>query len=116
MKSTPGLFIRESPKPPGYYPSPVCAQQLFVFAATSCGSSNLQQVLPFWATFEQNIGLVHTSSMKSLDNFIENVSLCANFFSVYQTNLKFPHIDQQDVKWTMTMNILKFHICLQAAL
>ena len=31
-------------------------EQLLASGATFCGSSNLEQILPFWATFEQNIG------------------------------------------------------------
>ena len=45
------------------------------FGTTFCGSSNLEQILPFWATFEQNIGLEHISSTKKstillIENFI----------------------------------------------
>jgi len=34
-------------------------EQLLAFGATFCGFSNLEQVLPFRAIFEQNIGLEH---------------------------------------------------------
>ena len=44
------------------------------FATTFCGSSNLEQILPFWATFEQNIGLEHISSTKK-----STISLIENF-------------------------------------
>ena len=39
-------------------------EQLLAFGATFCGFSNLEQVLPFRAIFEQNIGLEHISSTK----------------------------------------------------
>ena len=48
-------------------PSRLCSatfEQLLAFGATFCGFSNLEQVLPFRAIFEQNIGLEHTSSTK----------------------------------------------------
>ena len=46
------------------------------FGATFCGFSNLEQVLPFRATFEQNIGLEHKSSAKHKHNFVENLNSC----------------------------------------
>ena len=39
-------------------------EELLAFGATFCGFSNLEQVLPFRAIFEQNIGLKHISSTK----------------------------------------------------
>jgi len=39
-------------------------EQRLAFGATFCGFSNLEQVLPFRAIFEQNIGLEHISSTK----------------------------------------------------
>ena len=39
-------------------------EQLLAYGATFCGFSNLEQVLPFRAIFEQNIGLEHISSTK----------------------------------------------------
>ena len=47
--------------------SPLCSAtfaQLLAFGATFCGFSNLEQVLPFRAIFEQNIGFEHISSTK----------------------------------------------------
>ena len=35
-----------------------------------CGSSNHEQILPFWATYEQNIGLQHKH--EKVNYFIEN--------------------------------------------
>ena len=63
---------------------PDCARQLLAFGANFCGSSNLEQILPFWATFEQNIGLVaprfkaHIQHEK-VNDFIENFNVF-NFF------------------------------------
>jgi len=39
-------------------------EQLLAFGATFCGFTNLEQVLPVRAIFEQNIGLEHISSTK----------------------------------------------------
>ena len=39
-------------------------EQLLAFGATFCGFSDLEQVLPFRAVFEQNSGLEHISSTK----------------------------------------------------
>ena len=41
-------------------------EQLLAFGATFCGFSNLEQVLPFRAIFEQNIGFeIKTNAKKS---------------------------------------------------
>ena len=50
-------------------------EQLLAFGATFCGFSNLEQVLPFRAIFEQNIGLEHISSTK-VNDFVENLNSC----------------------------------------
>ena len=44
---------------PGGRPLPIV---LGNFWTTFCDSSNLERILPFWATFEQSIGLEHISS------------------------------------------------------
>ena len=62
-------------------------EQLLVFGATFCGFSNLEQVLPFRAIFEQNIGLEHISSTKkstiswktSIHAFIHSLEELRNF-------------------------------------
>ena len=51
-------------------------EQLLAFGATFCGFSNLEQVLPFRAFFEQNIGLEHISSTKKVNDFVENLNSC----------------------------------------
>lgn len=40
-------------------------EQLLTFKTTYCGSRNLKQVLPFWATFEQHVGLEKKSTISS---------------------------------------------------
>ena len=47
-----------------------------MFGATFCSCSNLEQVLPFRAIFEQNIGLEHISSTKKVNDFVENLNSC----------------------------------------
>ena len=39
-------------------------------------------MLPFWATFEQNIGLEHISSTKKVNDFIQNVNFLNFIFIV----------------------------------
>ena len=57
-------------------------------ATFSSGSSNLEQILPFWATFEQNIGLVaprfkaHIKHEK-VNDFIENFNVFNFFFTFF---------------------------------
>ena len=58
-------------------------EQLLAPGATFCGSSNLGQILPFWATFEQNIRLEHISSTKK-STISSKTSIHANFLNVYQ--------------------------------
>ena len=58
-------------------------EQLLASGATFCGSSNLGQILPFWATFEQNIRLEHISSTKK-STISSKTSIHANFLNVYQ--------------------------------
>ena len=53
-------------------------EQLLAFGATFCGFSNLEQVLPFRAIFEQNIGLEHISSTKK-STISWKTSIHANF-------------------------------------
>ena len=50
--------------------------------ATFCGFSNLEQVLPFRAIFEQNIGLEHISSTKK-STISWKTSIHANFLKAY---------------------------------
>ena len=57
-------------------------EQLVAFGATFCGFSNLEQVLPFRATFEQNIGLEHKSSTKK-STILWKTSIHANFLKAY---------------------------------
>ena len=57
-------------------------EQLLAFGATFCGSSNLEQVLPFRAIFEQNIGLEHISSTKK-STISWKTSIHANFLKAY---------------------------------
>ena len=58
------------------------------FWATFCGSSNLEQILPFWATFEQNIGFEHISSAKK-STISQKTSIYVNFLNVYQFFISF---------------------------
>ena len=57
-------------------------EQLLAFGATFCGFSNLEQVLPFRAIFEQNIGLEHISSTKK-STISWKISIHANFLKTY---------------------------------
>ena len=57
-------------------------EQLLAFGATFCGFSNLGQVLPFRAIFEQNIGLEHISSTKK-STISWKTSIHANFLKAY---------------------------------
>ena len=57
-------------------------EQLLAFGATFCGFSNLEQVLPFRAIFEQNIGLEHISSTKK-STISWKTSIHANFLKAY---------------------------------
>ena len=58
-------------------------EQLLAFGATFCGFSNLEQVLPFRAIFEQNIGLEHISSTNK-STISWKTSIHANFLKAYQ--------------------------------
>ena len=57
-------------------------EQLLAFGATFCGFSNLEQVLPFRAIFEQNIGLEHISRTKK-STISWKTSIHANFLKAY---------------------------------
>ena len=57
-------------------------EQLLAFGATFCSFSNLEQVLPFRAIFEQNIGLEHISSTKK-STISWKTSIHANFLMAY---------------------------------
>ena len=57
-------------------------EQLLAFGATFCGFSNLEQVFPFGAIFEQNIGLEHISSTKK-STIPWKTSIHANFLKAY---------------------------------
>ena len=57
-------------------------EELLAFGATFCGFSNLEQVLPFRAIFEQNIGLEHISSTKK-STISWKTSIHANFLKAY---------------------------------
>ena len=57
-------------------------EQLLAFGGTFCGFSNLEQVLPFRAIFEQNIGLEHISSTKK-STISWKTSIHANFLKAY---------------------------------
>ena len=57
-------------------------EQLLAFGATFCGFSNFEQVLPFRAIFEQNIGLEHISSTKK-STISWKTSIHANFLKAY---------------------------------
>ena len=57
-------------------------EQLLAFGATFCGFSNLEQVLPFRAIFEQNIGLGHISTTKK-STISWKTSIHANFLKAY---------------------------------
>ena len=70
---------------PGLGLSRLCSatfEQLLAFGATFCGFSNLEQVLPFRAIFEQNIGLEHISSTKK-STISWKTSIHANFLKAY---------------------------------
>ena len=58
-------------------------EQLLAFGATFCGFSNLEQVLPFRAIFEQNIGLEHISSTKK-STISWKTSIHANFLNGFR--------------------------------
>ena len=64
--------------------------QLLTFGVKFCGSSNLEQFLPLWATFEQTIGLEPISSTGK-STISQKTSIYANFLIDYQ---RFEH------KWT----------------
>ena len=60
-----------------------------MFGANFGGSSNLEQILPFWATFEQNIGLVAPRfkaqiKHEKVNDFIENFNVFNFFFIVFE--------------------------------
>jgi len=57
-------------------------EQLLAFGVTFCGFSNLEQVLPLRAIFEQNIGLEHISSTKK-STISWKTSILANFLKAY---------------------------------
>ena len=57
-------------------------EQLLASGATFCGFSNLEQVLPFRAIFEQNIGLEHISSTQK-STISWKTSIHANFLKAY---------------------------------
>ena len=57
-------------------------EQLLAFGATFCGFSSLEQVLPFRAIFEQNIGLEHISSTKK-STISWKTSIHAHFLKAY---------------------------------
>ena len=57
-------------------------EQLLAFGAIFCGFSSLEQVLPFRAIFEQNIGLEHISSTKK-STISWKTSIHANFLKAY---------------------------------
>ena len=57
-------------------------EQLLSFGATFCGFSNLEQVLPFRAIFEQNFGLEHISSTKK-STILWKTSIHANVLKAY---------------------------------
>ena len=57
-------------------------EQLLAFGATFCSFSNLEQVLPFRAIFEQNIGLDHISSTKK-STISWKTSIHANLLKAY---------------------------------
>ena len=63
-------------------------EQLLAFGATFCGFSNLEQVLPFRAIFEQNIGLEHISSTKK-STISWKTSIHANFLKAYHVLIWF---------------------------
>ena len=55
----------------------VTFQQPLALGATFCGSRTLEQVLPFLVTFEQNIGLGHTSTEhENVNDVIKNFKIC----------------------------------------
>ena len=62
------------------------------FGTNFCGSSNLEQIFPFGATFEQNIGLVaprfkaHIKREK-VNDFIENFNVFNSFLNVFFFNV-----------------------------
>ena len=66
-------------------------EQLLAFGATFCGFSNLEQVLPFRAIFEQNIGLEHISSTKK-STISWKTSIHANFLEGLSCYQPFEHI------------------------
>ena len=79
-------------------------EQLLAFGATFCGFSNLEQVLPFRAIFEQNIGLEHISSTKK-STISWKTSIHANFLKAYHViNLLNTSVTCEDDKLTWWAN------------
>ena len=87
---------------------PDCARQLLAFGAIFFGSSNLEQILSFRATFEQNIGLVAPRSkaqikLEKVNDFVENFNvfnLFFYFFEIFWNILVF-------FSWPMSVIIVK---------
>ena len=63
-------------------------EQRLASGATFCGFSNLEQVLPFRAIFEKNIGLEHISSTKKVNDFVENLAFGSQQESALQDYLE----------------------------
>lgn len=86
-------------------------EQLSTFEATFCGSSNLEQVLPFWVTFEQILPGLEYNHIKheKANNFIENFKL----FKILECSSTFPSncsFDPLDLRVSL---IFFPHICEQ---
>lgn len=86
-------------------------EQLSTFEATFCGSSNLEQVLPFWVTFEQILPGLEYNHIKHEkgNNFIENFKLfkILECLSTFPSNCSF---DPLDLRVSL---IFSPHICEQ---
>ena len=74
--------ITIKPRPPGLSRlRSATLQQFLAFEATSRGSGNFKQFLPFRATFEQNACLEHISSAKK-GSTSQKMSISANFLYI----------------------------------
>ena len=99
-------------------------EQLLAFGATFCGFRNLEQVLPFRAIFEQNIGLEHISSTKKSTiswkknnscEFLEGLSCYQPFEHINLSLDNVSHLTMNHVFCSVRLkSILKFRPYLRA--
>ena len=76
-------------------------QQPLALGATFCSSRTLEHLLPFWVTFEQNIGLGYIPSTKK-STISQKTSSYVNFFpSAYQSNGKRSRVKKLMTFWSI---------------